>query len=1329
MKLLKMRIFPLLVLILCTAMLFAIPAMAAADSVDLTGFAHADKFTVTTTEYSTRGAVKSCTSSVTLGDTNKVIKVTAKGYVTTETVEECGQTTTKIKDRFDCYTIVTLTAKADVTVTCQMSSEIMGFRSFGGITPNSDGSKTVTLPKGASMEFYVMQDTSDQNEPATVGTFTLTSVTDASDVTVPGDSATYLYNGTYYNYFDQVLAAAKTNGGKIVVTNSGKVYDSSVETDEAYATKTFTYTIPKNVNLLIPYDENHTLITADMNKSGHYTEAGQTPAKRLYCQLTMPSGIKFEVEGGISVGSQACSQMVGQVGPYGAIKMDKGSSITVKSDGNLYAYGYIFYGANGGGTVTVKSGGKVYETAFIMDYPGSASSTAALYFGASGYNTIVVAVSDKSKDGDEVFPMRAYTVRNVEVPMTLESGAEERAFYSLYAGTANTVVPGYFLFIGSDNSAPFALGTGTTLTKSYSDGVQSVIVDGDITMNSMGLNMLVASIARLDVKTSDTTGFPLPSGFDVKLTSGTMTLNDNIFLLEGTKITVDAGAAVNSNGKNFFVMDADIDTGAKKASDVHGKSYTLVEKDAILDINGTVNVTGGGAYTSASSSKPTDSTCHAQIICSEGTGKIVYTDINLTDVTTYVRVGSGTSKINPTMNSAYLLNGDGTYAQTGAGPASNTYVYLNDKWVCVTHTDTNSDSICDACGSAWCAHSTLTEVTEVPAGCETDGTIAHYVCSCGMKFDNNTADKKALSGAELIIPATGHQTLTAYPAAESTCSVQGNSAYWQCESCKMYFSDAAGTTKIEQDSWLLPLKDHAPGAVATCTTAQTCTVCSAELVPALEHAWTVTYDFADDGKSCSATRACGNDAEHNETAEATVNSTRISGKEATFDAMGWTLYTATFPDAVWAESQIKEVQDIPVLIAVAMANGQRYTTLAAAVENVQDTDGKGAKVFLLKETNEVITVNKAVAIYDNNFVFTAGCTLTPGDDLSVVQRNTSNDAEDAWIFYPAVDHICHDKTQLTVEGEIILKLKFFVPFEILNADDASVSWIEDTNTVITSQTATVRTMEELRQHLDDYGRVVLEQGIASGEMASNVEVHFKDAGGSEIPIYVRNNGEYTPVNNTFKQSVYDYASAAFSQQGDKYAEIKKLTQAMLTYGGYAQRRFKINAQSAHDFLETVGSSAMDISGVTTSEKYTGIQALSAEGDSIGITYASQKVLMDSKLTLVTFFTLGEGKTLEGYTFELTYPEGGENKTRELTEDEVFMEGSRVRVEIRNIPVAYWDNAYTITAKYSGNSTYAVTSTVLAWAKRCITANKNLLEVDVAKAMFLYNQAANEYFGR
>jgi len=76
--------------------------------------------------------------------------------------------------------------------------------------------------------------------------------------------------------------------------------------------------------------------------------------------------------------------------------------------------------------------------------------------------------------------------------------------------------------------------------------------------------------------------------------------------------------------------------------------------------------------------------------------------------------------------------------------------------------------------------------------------------------------------------------MTEHKAKDATCTVAGNSAYWGCDQCNKFFSDAEGKTEINKNSWAINAKGHKwdNGKVTknATTTAEgiktiTCTVC------------------------------------------------------------------------------------------------------------------------------------------------------------------------------------------------------------------------------------------------------------------------------------------------------------------------------------------------------------------------------------------------------------------------------------------------------------------------------------------------------------------------
>ncbi len=226
--------------------------------------------------------------------------------------------------------------------------------------------------------------------------FGVGGTTQKSDSTgLMGVGKLYYYTvGTSY-LFDNLNAAAShasVNSTKtIVLMNSGTLPAG-------------TYTIPSGVTLLIPFDSANTMYTTQVQNTGTYT----TPI--AYRTLTMASGANLTVNGAVSLSAMQKYANGGKMGGvptggYGHISMNDGSTITVNSGGTLYAYGFI----TGSGSVTANSGATVYEMFQFMDFRGGTQST-------------------DMQNG--VFPLSQYYMQNIEVPMTIYSGATEYAYKS-----------------------------------------------------------------------------------------------------------------------------------------------------------------------------------------------------------------------------------------------------------------------------------------------------------------------------------------------------------------------------------------------------------------------------------------------------------------------------------------------------------------------------------------------------------------------------------------------------------------------------------------------------------------------------------------------------------------------------------------------------------------------------------------------------------------------------------------------------------------------------------------------------------------------------------
>ena len=178
-----------------------------------------------------------------------------------------------------------------------------------------------------------------------------------------------------------------------------------------------------------------------------------------------------------------------------------------------------------------------------------------------------------------------------------------------------------------------------------------------------------------------------------------------------------------------------------------------------------------------------------------------------------------------------------------------------------------------------------------------------YCTVCGKEASRKT----------VIVPATGHD----YDAVVTppTCAEQGYTTY----TCSKEDCDE-GTKYTYVDNYVdatgLHTDDEGTVVEATCTTPAgtryECTVCHRyryeETGDPFGHEWTVSYNWAEDGSTCTATRKCIRGCE--ETAEAVVTSEETLAPTCT--EKGKTTYTATF-EAEWAETQTTTLTDIEEL--------------------------------------------------------------------------------------------------------------------------------------------------------------------------------------------------------------------------------------------------------------------------------------------------------------------------------------------------------------------------------------------------------------------------------
>ena len=408
-----------------------------------------------------------------------------------------------------------------------------------------------------------------------------------------------------------------------------------------------TYTIPAGITLLIPFDAAGTL----------YTDAPAAirtiPASKPFRTLTMSEGTSITVNGAISLGGRyfaaGGSEQGRPVGDYGYIKMADNSSITVKNGGKLYAWGFI----SGSGSVLAESGATVYEFYQIADFRGGSAS---------------------SNMHHEVFPFSQYFVQNIEVPLTLNAGANERVYSGVYA--MSTTYTTSINFIGNDGM--FKVESGS-FTKDYDEKTDRLVftVNGKAALNTLSLKLAGMSV------NSASYVLPITNNITINIQSGNVTINQDTALLAGVEVNIAEGADLTvANGKNVYIYDSDEWNSDnfvwgpckfKSVAYAPGKAYNRSNNnlvDAKMDVNGSVTAIGA-IYTTKGG---------ADICSSNGTGKYIQQGAPGTATATYQYNANGNKAVTIPITPAKLHNADGTYYETKTAKAGDTINYVNGVW-------------------------------------------------------------------------------------------------------------------------------------------------------------------------------------------------------------------------------------------------------------------------------------------------------------------------------------------------------------------------------------------------------------------------------------------------------------------------------------------------------------------------------------------------------------------------------------------------------------------------------------------------------------------------
>lgn len=350
---------------------------------------------------------------------------------------------------------------------------------------------------------------------------------------------------------------------------------------------------------------------------------------------------------------------------------------------------------------------------------------------------------------------------------------------------------------------------------------------------------------------------------------GNVTLNESLTINQGETLTIPQGSTLNTNG-NLTNNGTIVNTGGILTGDPGGIIVTapaittesLPDGTAGQSYTATLEATGNNITWSASG-------LPAGLTLDADTGAITGTPT--TDGQFQVTVTATNSVGN--IDRTYTLNiKPATVSVTGLKLDKDSLTLQENGRDILTATVEPADATNKAV--TWASNdnniATVSEggtVTAINAGTATITATA--------------ADGSGISASCNLTVTHGNMIQT--PKKDATCTVDGTEEYWTCEICGKHFSDEEGKMEIELSDTVISKLGHSYG----------------------ESVWI----WSEDGKSCTVTFTCVNDASHVETLAATITSKVKT--PATCTEKGITEYSASVSFNGNTYTDIKEVADIP----------------------------------------------------------------------------------------------------------------------------------------------------------------------------------------------------------------------------------------------------------------------------------------------------------------------------------------------------------------------------------------------------------------------------------
>jgi hypothetical protein len=306
---------------------------------------------------------------------------------------------------------------------------------------------------------------------------------------------------------------------------------------------------------------------------------GALSRDKAYVQLTIPTGIDLNVDGTLTINAMRANistRFSGHVTGtnYAQLHLKEDSKITVKDGGTLNSIGFVY----GNGILEALSGSNINESMFVKSFRGG-TATFFVY--------------------SDVFPFDQYTVNNIEVDMTINSGASYTGKVLIYA--SSSYVEGNARLIGNQSEYLLQLTEGKII-KTYDQN------NGRVSFEVLGnaISTILVSAGGIEASSSER-DLPFDGTWSINVASGSeLTINSWVMLLPGANVNIEPEAKVTVSEKGkitvfdpyeyledneynvYPIANAENYYRVKPAFDFNGKKSATLNVDGKLVVEGSL---------------------------------------------------------------------------------------------------------------------------------------------------------------------------------------------------------------------------------------------------------------------------------------------------------------------------------------------------------------------------------------------------------------------------------------------------------------------------------------------------------------------------------------------------------------------------------------------------------------------------------------------------------------------------------------------------------------------------------------------------------------------